>query len=556
MLSVTLDTSCCIDIYGTQPDADLLGMLNLALRNKVDLAVSDVVTEDLRNATGDKLAIYERRLGIFPKLLVAPVDEADRDARAEAILQTIFPDSPAASASHDNNRRDCRHLATHALKSRDVFVTLDKRLIGKAGKARKAFGITILSPSQAVERLGLTGGPRAPLSVAVRPYRSEDEAYVRRTLADLHKDWLVDRLRASQVAITIGELEGRQASLAISEPREEGCVEVSLLHVEPAAAAADLGGHLLFHLIRSWIGNGFDTARVTVRQDPRMLAILRELGFLVTGVQTRASSPTERELQMVKYLERQVLDEPSYPGFADRLATLLTPLVDSVFGTGDSRPPASEPESLVSDFDARTGEIALKARRSGASRRYLPADLEICFYPLRVVLPSRRGLIIPIKPEWAGPMISYEGRQEQLFQTREEALLIRSDNVYYCYPRCVAEVKSRCPIIFYVSSPISACVGEAKIVQSAWDIPEVLHALFGGIGVYDVEHVRAHVRHGGAEDGRALALRFSHYVPFPSPVRLPDLRKVLGQPAMNPQGLHPISMDAFEELRAKGGRGW
>jgi predicted transcriptional regulator len=250
------------------------------------------------------------------------------------------------------------------------------------------------------------------------------------------------------------------------------------------------------------------------------------------------------------------LDEPSCPSYANRLATLVTPLADSVVGTGGSWPPASKPEALVGDFDAGTGEIVLTDRRSGASRRYMPADLEICFYPLRVVLPSRRALIIPIRPEWAGPMISYEGRQEQLFQTTDEALLIRSDNVYYCYPRCEAEVKSRCPIIFYVSSPISACVGEAKIVQSAWDTPEVLHALFGGIGVYDVEHVRAHVRHGGAEDGRALALRFSHYLPFPNPVRLADLRKVLGQPAMNPQGLHPISTDAFEQLRTKGGRGW
>ena len=556
MLFVTLDTSCCIDIYGTQPDADILGMLNLALLNKVDLAVSDVVSEDLQNATGDKLALYERRLGIFPKLIVGAIDEANRDALAEDILQAIFPGSPETSASHDNNRRDCRHLATHGLKGRDLFVTLDKRLMAKAAAARDIFGISILSPSQAVEQFGLTAGPTAPLSVAVRPYGSEDEAYARRTLADLDKRWLMDRLRGSQAAITIGELEGRQAALAISEPREKGCVELSLLHVEPAAAAADLGGHLLFHLIRSWIDCGYDTARVTVREDPRMLASLKEQGFLVAGVQTRASSPNEHELQMVKYLERQVLDQPSYPSYATRLATLLTPLADSVVGTGDLWAPGSKPETLVGDFDAGTGEIVLTGRRSGASRRYMPTDLEIYFYPLRVVLPSRRALIIPIRPEWAGPMISYEGRQERLFRMTDDSLLIRSDNVYYCYPKCEAEVDSRSPIIFYVSSPISACVGEAKIVQSSRDTPDVLFAMFGGIGVYDVDHVRQHVKHGGAEDGRALALRFSHYMPFPNPVRLADLRKGLGQPMMIPQGLHPISTNAFEEIRSKGGREW
>jgi predicted transcriptional regulator len=210
----------------------------------------------------------------------------------------------------------------------------------------------------------------------------------------------------------------------------------------------------------------------------------------------------------------------------------------------------------VSDFNARTGVITLRAPRSGATRQYVPSDLETHFYPLRVVLPTRRALIIPIKPEWAGPMISYEGRQEELFGARDQALLIRSDNVYYCYPRCEVEVDSRCSIIIYVSSPTSACIGEAKIIQSARDTPEVLHALFGGIGVYDVDHVRAHVRRGGYDDGRALALRFAYYVPFPKPVRLPDLRKLLGQPRMNPQGLHPISADAFEHVRAKGGLGW
>jgi predicted transcriptional regulator len=556
MLFVTFDTSCCIDIYGTQPDTDLLGMVNLAMRNKVDLAVSDIVAEDLQNATGEKLALYERRLGIYPKLVVAPIDEPSRDALAEKILEAIFHGSPEASASHSNNRRDCRHLATHGLQRRDLFVTLDKRLLAKAGTARERFGISILNPSQAVERLRLVAGPSKARSVAVRPYGPADEAYARRTLADLDSQWLIERLRDAQSAITIGEVEGHPAALAISEPREKGCVELSLLHVEPAAAAADLGGHLVFHLIRTWIDGGYHTARVTVRDDHSVLPQLRANGFLVTGVQTRASSPYEWGLRLVKYMERELLDEGSYPKFATKLATLLTPLKDSVFGTGQDHPPVTKPGPLVSDFDTQTGEIVLRAPCDSAMRRYTACDLETSFYPLRVVLQSRRALIIPIRPEWAGPMISYQGRQERLFGTRDEALLIRSDNVYYCYPKCEAEVDARCSIIFYVSSPVSACVGEAKIVQSARDTPDVLHALFGGIGVYDVEHVRAHVKHGGYDTGRALALRFSYYVPFPKPVRLGELRKLLGQPRMNPQGLHPISADVFEKLRARGGLGW
>jgi predicted transcriptional regulator len=213
-------------------------------------------------------------------------------------------------------------------------------------------------------------------------------------------------------------------------------------------------------------------------------------------------------------------------------------------------------ESVSTSYVAEQGSITLATNRSGASRTFSPADLEITFYPLRVAVSGRRALIIPIQRQWANRMMPFVGRQEELFQGSQDSLFIRSDNVYYCYPKCQDEIESRSSIIFYVSAPMSACIGEAKIRQWALDVPEVLHAIFGGIGVYELPQVRAHVKGVGQHQGQALALRFSHYVPFTSPVPLSDLREILGLSKMTPQGLHPVSIEAFEKIRAKGGLDW
>jgi predicted transcriptional regulator len=390
----------------------------------------------------------------------------------------------------------------------------------------------------------------------VRPYRDPDDGYVRRTLVELDQSWLLERMRETTVSVTIGELEGEPAALAFSETRDKTTVELILFYVEERATATDLDGHLLFHLVRGWIVHGYETARVTLPMNPRLVKQLRDAGFLATGFRRSLSDPKMDEIQFVKYIERERLDESNYQTFTERLGRLFSPPGDlPALSKHDSwlLPPLLEPVRAL--FNADTGDITIAPARQGPQRKFSPADLEIIFYPLRVAV-HRRALIIPIQPVWAARMMAYEGRQEQLFGQADNALLIRSDNAYYCYPKCENEVLARSPIVFYVSRPVSACVGEAKIVQSAVDLPDVLYALFGGIGAYDLGQVRKHQRAGGILAGRALALRFSHYVPFPTPVRLNELRRILGQNRMTPQGLHPVSIDVYERIRSSGGLTW
>jgi len=558
MLSVTLDTSCCIDVYrqDAMPDGALLTVLNYALLNRVDVATSDVAMEDIEGATPDKRPLYERRLNMFPRVNATPMELGTRDALADELFHALFPGSPTGSGSHDNNLRDCRHLATHRLRKRDIFVTLDKRLLGKAAVAHDMFDITIADPGYALEKAQAANGPLAPRSVVVRPYREDDDNYVRATLTSLGKEWLVDSIRGRESSLTIGELEGDRAALAFCEARGNASVELSALYVDPKASATDLGGHLLFSLVRSWIESGYETAWVTVLPNPLVVSMLRDQGFLPSGLRRRLDSGDVGEIEFVKYLERDRLDERQYPNFAPKVARIFSPPLSLIGAVPELELLPFAEEGVSSTYVAETGSITLTTNRSGATRTLMPADLEITFYPLRVAVSGRRALIIPIQRQWATRMMPFVGRQEELFQGSQDSLFIRSDNVYYCYPKCQHEVESRSSIIFYISAPVSAAIGEAKIRQWALDLPEVLHAMFGGIGVYDLAQVRAHVKDVGQHLGQALALRFSHYVPFPFPVALSDLREILDQDKMTPQGLHPVSIEAFEKIRAKGGLDW
>lgn len=558
MLSLTFDTSCCIDVYrqDDMPNGDLLTLISRGLINRVDLAISDVALEDVQTASAEVRPLYQRRLEMFPTLTIPQMDIPKRESLSGDLMKELFPGSPAHSASHGNNLRDCRHLATHHLKNRDIFVTLDKRLLAKANTACSRFGITVLDPLEALTRLEATKTIVGPHSVAIRPYENHDESYLRSTLSRLNKQAFLDRVRESQVVVTIGELEGEPSGIALCEHRAQGLVEVPIFHVEARASGTDLAGHLLFRLIRNWIDSGCDTARIWVPPDRGLMTILREHGFVLSAVQRRTSDPSAVELEMVKYFDRRRLDRDGFAPFLTNVVRLLSPAPPTGTNSEELRWAGIVPDQFEGSIQ-EDATVTMRGHNSGIMKSFGPAELEILFYPMRIVADSRRALIVPIQPHWAARMISFVGRQEQLFNyASRDPLFIRSDNAYYCYPKCQIEVSSRCPVVFYVSAPVSACVGEAKILQWAADYPEVLHAIFGELGVYELSQVRQHIKKGGELDGRALAIRFSHYVPFSRPVSLHEVRQVLGQVAMTPQGLHPISMSAYEEIRTKGGLSW
>jgi hypothetical protein len=161
--------------------------------------------------------------------------------------------------------------------------------------------------------------------------------------------------------------------------------------------------------------------------------------------------------------------------------------------------------------------------------------------------------MVPIEPQWAAALLEHAGQQRELGQDPgSERLLLRADNAYYCYPKSLDVAQPGTPILFYVSDPVSAVVGEARILASTVDVPEELFARFGGLGIYQLPEIRSHLMNRGPRQGQALALQFGLYVPFEDLVEADALEQIAGKRRI-PQGLTAISFEEFEEIRRTGG---
>jgi len=183
-------------------------------------------------------------------------------------------------------------------------------------------------------------------------------------------------------------------------------------------------------------------------------------------------------------------------------------------------------------------------------------DLERIFHPVRFAVTGRKALLVPIEPRWAAAMLEHAEQQRELDQDpAADKLLLRADNAYYAYPKALDAAQSGTPILFYVSAPTSAVVGEARILTASIDAPEILFSSFGDLGVYRLRDIERHVVRRGARTGLALALSFGLYLPFPQLVHKSELHRLAGR-RLVPQGLTPIPFEEFEAIRRTGGLEW
>ena len=575
VISVTFDTSCCIDLFrgDASPSPPLVSLVRLGLAGRVDIAISDIVREEIAGGQQEPRAkLGLERLNAFPNLAMPAHLQPRILELGQQLMAGLFPNSSERGRTYEHNQRDCRHLATHTFSGRTLFVTLDRRLRKKADLAHSAFQIEIATPEEAVERVTSSEPAIATFhsTPVARAYRAEDEGEVRALLADLKDDypdfdgWLTKTLRgASRGTISVGIIDGRLAGVAIWKYRdsESRAVKLSAFRVAEPVRNSGLGGHLLFHAVRAWVEAGCTVAYVTMPSSrPELVQFFSRMGFLIQGVSPSRYHDGQGEVVMGKLLLRKRIDESNIGAFVRQD-------LPSIFG----RPPPST-SAVAQDTSwllpprvrYPTGRVeptgAIVLEEDGGEhlvRRMSPFDLETLFYPLRVALPSRRSLLVPIRQEWADRMLDYPGKQPGLFSENEaDSLLIRSENVYYCFPRCEAEVVSKPRILFYVGAPVSALVGEAIVVQSSVDYPEVLFGIYGGLGIYEIPQIERHTVPSGPRAGQALAIRFGFYVPFATQVSLLQLRRQMNSARFAPQGLHPIGVSMYEALRSLGGLEW
>lgn len=570
MISATLDTSCALNFLTIEeePDDDLIEVMSLALAGRIMANVSEEAFAEVeKNADAETRKRRVARLEAFGRLVVPCHRAPARDELAARLHDAIFPDAEDGSRQDEHNWRDCRQLAAHDLIGRDVFVTRDQRLLKGASSAARE-GITLVSPRELVERVAseaAAGGIPSYPGISVRDADlDEDESEIRRVLAPLAADypdfnsWLNRALGKGETRVRLGEHDGSVSAVALSQAKDSETVKLSAFYVDEDAQSAGLGGHLLWSEIRTWARHDVRKVYVTVSsRHADLVRFFTGFGFLVEGVSPRRYQEDTAELVLGKHFVRERVTDEALPEFAEDRAGVVfrVPLgVEATPPDWGLRPDAQRP-SL--EWEGQGDDLQLCARNGDRElRTWGLLDLERVFHPTRFAVAGRRALMVPIERQWADALLEHAGQQRRLDQDRaSERLLLRADNAYYCYPKSLDIARPGTPILFYISAPVSAVVGEARIYNAEVDVPEELFAEYGGLGIYRLPQIRSHVMPRGPREGMALAMRFGMYVPFPNPVSSDELTRIAGRRRV-PQGLLAISFKEFEAVRRTGGLEW
>lgn len=570
VLTITLDTSAALNFLGVDDDAsdELARLIGRAMTHSVGIAVADEARVEVEGVADQQRRVHRlARLRSFG-FIETPASMLDqREELVVALRATLFPGADLDSRTGRHNTRDCRHLATHMLAGRDLFVTTDEKLWKRRATALD-HGITVMRPSEALERVSSATTIRLVATVDAVNVRDadlpDDEPSIRAVLAPLSADypgfdgWLIsalNKVRDGTAAARVAVLDGRVGAVALTTRKDDRTVKLSAFFVDPAARDLGLGAHLLWDEIRRWVALGYDKAYVTVSsRHSELVDFFGELGFLVEGVSARRYQDDTAEIVLAKHLVRRVIADGDAATEVVSLARMIyTPSthLDSSSAHWALRPDAASDEVAC----ATSGEnVELRVGAGDQTRTWNAGDLERTFHPMRFDLTGRTALVVPIQPGWANEMISYPKPQAPLFGPDTDKLLMRTDNVYYGFPKCLDHLDRGTPILFYVTEG-TGFVGEARLRDHSVDLPEELFARFGPRGAYELSDIRGHVQPSGQNAGRALALLFASYVPFLSAVTRDEACEVVRRNLL-PQGLTPISGQEFEHLRRKGGLTW
>lgn len=324
--------------------------------------------------------------------------------------------------------------------------------------------------------------------------------------------------------------------------------------VGPLYRGTAIGQHLLYHELRTWaLDPKLERVYVTVASNKAdLIDYFRMFGFRVEGFAANrySRSSNAAELVMSKHFLRDTVRTSTD---LQRIADDLTRKIWGINPTTAARFGVSAEDLAVPALLPRLNVDLDKSEQTVARRLSLldPAGAELIrhddeslmteFYPLRIHLPGKRYVLVPIYQPWVDAMLSTSGPQTPL--------KLRTDNVYYCYPK-VSDLAKGDLVIFYEpkrGGGRGAAIGAAVVLEVVIGTPQHLHHRFSSRGIYQLAEIE---QHANAKD-HAMAIRFGLFEPFAQPVILDRIRTILAQ-RTNVQGLTPILCDKFEQIRSEG----
>jgi hypothetical protein len=363
--------------------------------------------------------------------------------------------------------------------------------------------------------------------------------------------WLNRKLADSKPSKKVVEVGDVIAAFSMWQRKDERNVKLQTFIVGASYRGTAIGQHLLYHELRTWAADPrIERVHVTVASSKaELITYFRIFGFRVEGFSPNRYPRPAAELVMAKHFLREVVRTPTD---LDDLASRLSHQYWGIAG-----PPAARfgvdqahlaiPTSLSALTTAlnRTEATAiprllLKDATGQEILRHDDESLMREFYPLRIHLRRKRYVIIPIRPQWVEAMLSTSGPGTPL--------KLRTDHVYYCYPK-VTDLTKGDLVIFYetiAGGGSGSAIGSAVVQEVAIETPMLLFGRYSELGIYQLKNIAEHEN----SQGQAMAIKFSLFESF-RPVRLTRIRQHLAN-RTTLQGLTPVGRDAFEAIRFDG----
>ena len=368
-------------------------------------------------------------------------------------------------------------------------------------------------------------------------------------------DWLVKKFadqRASKKVVEVGSVI---AAFSMWQAKDARNIKLQTFMVGSNFRGTAIGQHLLYHELRTWaLDPNVERVHVTVASNKTdLIAYFKMFGFRVEGFSPNRYPRTSNaaELVLAKHFVRETVRTTSdLQRVTDTLASKIwgvAPTSVARFGVmaEDLAVPFLLP-ALTVDLNRSDATVSTRIRLidSGSAEvvRHDDESLMTEFYPLRIHLRDKLYVLVPIYPQWVQAMLSISGPGTPL--------KLRTDNVYYCYPK-VNKLSKGDFVIFYETKSgggRGAAIGAAVVLEVKIDTPPQLYQDFSILGVYQLSDVE---RHENAQ-GKAMAIRFGLFEPFDRPVALSRIQSLLAQGKLIPQGLTPVSRDGFELVRSEG----
>lgn len=160
--TITIDTNCINTKQGKEAINKLEQWHN---QGQVEVVKTDVMDTELsdgsptfREKALKKSQDYPEDIGIgvigHSRIGHCRVGGESSEYLLEKIMELLFPQYDKLDDDAKKRAiRDSMHLSTHKMHNRDVFVTEDKHFLNKRDSLKERFGITILSPEEALEKI-------------------------------------------------------------------------------------------------------------------------------------------------------------------------------------------------------------------------------------------------------------------------------------------------------------------------------------------------------------------------------------------------------------------